>query len=94
MIAIKKTDSAENIEIFEFQGTFENIELFDGIFDSEQLLLRFPGFVLQGKRIAKELTIFEKIENTVYEVGRFSEVVLFDSPPRYNVSTARTDREA
>ena len=74
----------ENLEIFEFQGEFENIELFDGIFDKEKLQMKFKGFSLQGKVIKKEFTILEKVENDFKQKGTLQEVILFNQPPRYN----------
>lgn len=89
MIYIKKSDADDKLQIYEFQGNFENIQLFDGEFDSLRLIMKFPNFYLQGKKIEKKFTIYEKIRNEIVEVGKFSEVILFDLPPRYVLNSMK-----
>lgn len=75
----------EKLEVYEFQGEFENIDLFNGQLDRESLKMYFSGFSLQGKRVHKELTIFEQVNQEIVQVGKVDEVVLFDLPPRYDI---------
>lgn len=77
------------LEVYEFQGEFENVELFDGQFDCASLKMEFNGFSLQGRKVGKELTIFEKVGQEVLLVGKVREVVLFDLPPRYDIKTRK-----
>lgn len=74
-------------QIFEFQGHFENIELFNGSFDEASLQMMFDGFFLQGKRIKKPFTVIERrresTETQLVTVCQSQEVILFDTPPRY-----------
>lgn len=81
--------SEEELKVYEFQGEFENIELFNGQFDHVSLQMRFNGFSLQGRKVRRELTIFEKVGQEIRLVGKVSEVVLFDLPPRYDIKSRR-----
>lgn len=78
--------SSTGVDIFEFQGEFENIDLFDAEFDAKTLQMRFKSFFLQGRKIHRELTICEKDDGKFSTLGHVSEVILFDSPPRYDTS--------
>lgn len=70
--------------LFEFQGVFESVHLFDGVFDSTTLQMKFKGYYLQGKRIKKEYTAIRRTEEGELEnIGLISEVILFDQYPRY-----------
>ena len=57
---IEVLEKPENTAIFEFQGEFEHLELFDGSFNEETLEMRFKSFTLKGKRVKKEFTVVEK----------------------------------
>lgn len=81
MIFIQKSN--EDIAIFEFQGVFENLDMFNGTFDPKSLVMTFKDFVLQGKIIKKDFTIFEKIGDEVKQVKQIEEVVFFGQPPRF-----------
>lgn len=82
MILIEK--ESEDLLVFEFQGDFENIELYNGVFNKVLMQMKFTGFFLQGKIIQKDFTVFEIIEEKVKMIGQVKEVILFDKPPRYN----------
>lgn len=77
------------LQLFEFQGEFENVELFDGVFDENTLQMRFKGFFLQGKAVKKQMTVIEKSRGgdgtELNTLGFVDEVILFDAPPRYVV---------
>lgn len=75
---------SEDLEIFEFQGEFENMDLFDGQFDKEKLQMRFKGFTLQGKKVKKDFTIVEKVESSFIRRKVVQEVILFNQPPKFN----------
>lgn len=81
---VKVLESPEKTEIFEFQGEFEHLELFDGVFDEESLRMKFKGFVLQGRREKKEFTVFEKNGTDFNQIAIIQEIVLFDKPPKFN----------
>lgn len=83
-------DTTSAFRIFEFQGEFEHVELFNGVFDAGTLRMYFDGFYLQGRVVPKKMTLVEKersAEGAVLHVAaHVHEVVLFDSPPRYILS--------
>lgn len=85
MIAVEPDfDTSNDLYVLEFQGEFENVELFDGEFDQESLIIYFKGFYLQGELVEKELTIIDKEDkNNIKNIGTVQKVVLFKSPPRY-----------
>ena len=75
----------ETTDIFEFQGEFEHLELFDGVYDEEKLQLKFKGFTLQGRRAKKEFTVIEKDNGEFYQRSILQEVILFDQPLKFNL---------
>ena len=92
---IIRVENSENIEkplFFEFQGEFENIDCFNGEFDTKTLRMMFPGFYLEGKIISKKLEIYEteKINNEykIKHISSIEEVILFDKAPKYIMNTS------
>ncbi|KAI5169416.1 hypothetical protein PAEPH01_0691 [Pancytospora epiphaga] len=73
--------------IFEFQGEFENVELFNGVFDPATLIMRFDEFYLQGKKVHRKMTLVKKdrtVEGGALRViDHLYDIILFDTPPRY-----------
>lgn len=88
IVHINKDLPSESPQIFEFQGSFENIDLFNGIFDPNTLRMTFDCFYLEGRRIEKKLTIFSNETETsnLKHLGYANEVILFDKPPRYIIT--------
>lgn len=74
----------EAVDIFEFQGEFDHLELFNGVYDNEKLQMVFKGFTLQGKKVKKEYTVIEKDDNTFYQRIILQEIIVFDQPPKFN----------
>lgn len=81
------SDEAGPPLLLEFQGEFENLDLFDGVLDRTSLQMRFNGFYLQGKIVRKQMTLMRKEDGEdgalIQEAGVVEEVILFSSPPRY-----------
>lgn len=84
MIFIK--NSEEEIRVLEFQGGFENIELFEGHFDPTTLIMNFKDFTMQGKIVKKNFTVFEKTGNEFKKIKEVENVVFFGEPPRFKVN--------
>lgn len=81
-----KIYSKENqgLQLLEFQGEFENFDLFDGELDQSTLQMKFKNFYLQGEKISKSFTLYEKEENgDISEVRKITEVILFKTPQRF-----------
>lgn len=78
--------------IMEFQGKFENFDLFDGSFNPETLVMEFKDYTLQGRIIKKEFTIFASTEDQIKEVGKINEVLLFDKPPRFKLDKSKSTK--
>lgn len=72
--------------ILEFQGEFENFDLFDGKFNSESLVMDFKHFSLQGRLTNKEFTILETTEDGIKQLGVRKETIVFDQPPIFKLS--------
>lgn len=85
-IMIVKRDS----RIMEFQGKFENFDLFDGSFDPKTLVMEFKDYTLQGRIVKKDFTVFSSTEDEIKEIGKVDEVVLFDKPPRFKLNKSKT----
>lgn len=78
-------ESKENLQILEFQGTFENLDLFDGKLDTSSLLMNFKDFTLQGRLIKRDYTLIEIVEEEIKVLARTDDVILFDQPPRFKL---------
>ncbi|KAM0672654.1 hypothetical protein CWI42_100310 [Ordospora colligata] len=84
------TDEESDIEVLELQGDVENMDAFDGHFNKDLVQLEFPTFILQGRKIHKELSILQRdVVNSIpciKLVRKLKTVYLFDKPPRYRRS--------
>ncbi len=73
--------------LFEFQGSFENFNAFDGKYDEKTMRMYFKDFFLQGFPIQKNITLYEKVivdgKNEIKRIKVFRTVILFNKPPRY-----------
>jgi len=70
--------------LFEFQGEFENMEQFNGVFNPDTLQMVFEGYFLQGKKVKKSMTILKREPGMkVSHELIVQELVLFDEPPKY-----------
>lgn len=75
----------EDVRVLEFQGCFENFDMFNGQFDPGSLVMAFKDFTLQGKVVKKDYTVFEKVGREIREIKKVTEVVLFNQPPRFKL---------
>lgn len=86
-IVCKDASNGQNVKLFEFQGSFEALHLFDGVFDEQTLQMKFKGFFLQGRLVDKKFTILQKGDDgQVESIGKTEQVVLFDGYPQYIIS--------
>lgn len=83
MIFIREAE--EDVTVLEFQGSFENLDLFDGQFDRDTLVMTFKDFTLQGKLVKKDFTVFEKVGDELRKLKEVCEVVYFGQPPRFRL---------
>lgn len=72
--------------LFEFYGEFENVSLYDGVFDPTTLRLAFSKFYLQGELNSKKYTLLEKKDNCVRVVTKLKDIILFKQDMRFLIS--------
>lgn len=82
-----------SVQIYEFQGVFEEIGGFNGVYDPSQCKMQFQGFELDGRAKNEQYTVLERLPEGLRVVGRVNEVVLFDKYPRYVVSKNKNGTE-
>lgn len=83
---IKIDSDIREIEIFEFQGEFENIEKIDMRFDENGNKLYMNQYILDYEKQPADYVVLEKIEdeeNKYVVVGICKDLKYFGFPPKY-----------
>ncbi|KAH9410820.1 hypothetical protein HK407_10g15860 [Ordospora pajunii] len=92
------TEEESDIEVLELQGDVENMDTFDGCFNKDLVQLEFPTFILQGRKVHKELSILQRdiVNSTpcIKLVRKLKTVYLFDKPPRYRRCIVNSNKQA
>jgi len=86
MIFVQKSN--EDLLVLEFQGSFENLDLFDAHFNSSTLTMSFTDFTLQGRATSAQYSVFERVGDEIKQIHTAAKVILFDQPPRFRLQTA------